>query len=142
MSQIITSKLNQLQIQIMHIHYAVIRPCVYVKVCTLRLCLGFFSYRACTVRHLPRLSCLCRLPLSWLWLQRAPCYWVLWQGFVSSAVNLLGVANISQQHHECLATMALILRRDSMLGIINKQNLNDCDIYSMNVSWWEWHFLL
>ena len=43
MSQIIRNKLNQLQIQIMYLHYAVIRRlCVYVMVCMLWLCLGFF----------------------------------------------------------------------------------------------------
>lgn len=78
MSQVITSKLNQLQIQIMYIHYAIIRrPHVYVKVCTLWLCLGLFSYHACTLRYMPRFSCLCRPPLPCLWLQRAPWWWAL-----------------------------------------------------------------
>lgn len=43
MSQIIMSKLNQLQIQIKYIHYAIIRVCVYVKVCILCLCRGFLT---------------------------------------------------------------------------------------------------
>lgn len=44
MSQIIMSKLNQLQIQIKYIHYAIIRRlCVHVKVCILCLCRGFLT---------------------------------------------------------------------------------------------------
>lgn len=58
MSQIIMSKLNQLQIQIKYIHYTVIRRlCVCKGLYTVFVC-GFFNCGACAVRHATRFSCL------------------------------------------------------------------------------------
>lgn len=115
MSQIIMGKLNQLQIQIKYIHYVMIRRLyVYEGLYTVFVS-GFFSCDACTMRHAARFSCLS----DCYWhagLQSADCKQTSWQGFVTSAESLLGVVNISQQDHECLATVALILRKFVLLG--------------------------
>lgn len=66
MSQIIISKMNQPRIQILYIHYALIKRLCVCKDLYTELCLFFSSY-GCTVRCLPRFSGLCRLPLLLLW---------------------------------------------------------------------------